>query len=822
MTVAPLPAHKLYATTDAARIPWESSQAIPRAARHNGRHMLQPRALQALELALNITTRGFNVFVCGDAHLGRSYIVQEVLRPHARKAATPPDLIHVSNFADPDRPRLIALPAGQGRKLKTALANTLTKVRKELSSRYETDVFVKQRGKLLDKFQKVRLDLLKRMENLAIDEGFNLDLDENGDVTLYPLVQGKRVSEEEFEALNADVRAALKRKGDALLQTTARLMRQLARAEQDFREDERTLEREVARRVLDALLSPLVERTLKACPGQPLREHFAALRADILDNLATFLPREATPSGGPGNSPDSPSGPPAEAHHGPTPLEQTPYVYDINLLVDNSGTIGAPIIEDDHPTAANLLGCMEREAEMGALVTDFTLIKAGSLHKAHGGFLLLHMDDVLQYPLAWEGLMRTLRSGQLRIEDASEMPDNANKPRGIEPEPLEIDVKVILVGNDAMYAALLENDERFAKLFKIKADLADATERNATGIKTYLSRMAGIIEDAGLLPFDRQALAWMVDFGSRLVEDQRKLSLKFPLLRDIMIEASALAVSRNGNMVTRAVLEEAHEARIYRANLVEELFMEEYDRDMIKVRTSGTAVGRVNGLSVTGQGNFEFGLPHQISCSVGVGHGGIIDLEREAELGGPIHTKAMMILKNYLVSQFARRKPLVLTGSLCFEQSYAGIEGDSASGAELVALLSAIAEVPVRLDLAFTGAVSQSGQIMAVGGVTHKIEGFFKVCARHGLTGTQGVLIPHDNRDHLMLSPQVIEAVRAGRFAIYPIRHIDEALELLTGLPAGKRRKNDTYTKGSLYDLVDRRLTDFGHYAEEAYTRKRR
>ena len=380
----------------------------------------------------------------------------------------------------------------------------------------------------------------------------------------------------------------------------------------------------------------------------------------------------------------------------------------------------------------------------------------------------------------------------------------------------------MLIGTEDLYEALVLNEDRFAKLFRIKAQMAERMDRNAAGVRFYLSVIARIAEESGLRPFDRTALAWLVDLGSHLCEDQRRLSLKFPLLREQMIEGDALAGMEGAEIVTGDIMERSYAARTYRANLVEEIFMEEYDREMIKVCTSGSAIGQVNGLSVTGYGDFEFGLPHRISCTVGVGHEGIIDLEREAELGGPIHTKAMMILKSYLTNLFARKKPLVLAGSLYFEQSYAGIEGDSASGAELVALLSALADVPVRLDLAFTGAVSHSGQIMAVGGVTRKIEGFFKVCARHGLTGSQGVIIPHDNVDHLMLSPDVLQAVEKGQFAIYAVRSIKEALTLLTGLPVGRRRKDDTFTPGSLYDMVDRRLERLGDYAQNSFRRTRK
>ena len=395
------------------------------------------------------------------------------------------------------------------------------------------------------------------------------------------------------------------------------------------------------------------------------------------------------------------------------------------------------------------------------------------------------------------------------------------RSKGLLPDAVPLDLKVILIGDEFVYEGLLDSDDRFGKLFRIKAELTDVMPRNAAGVRMYLNAVCRIIQADSLPPFDRTALAWLVELGSHLSEDQKRLSLKFPLVREYMVEAAALARMEKAEMVTGSILEKAYAARTYRVNLVEDVYMEEYDRNMIRVETSGKAVGQVNGLAVTTYGNFEFGLPHRISCTVGVGHDGITDLEREAELGGPIHTKAMMILVSYLTGVFASKKPLALSASLFFEQSYAGIEGDSASGAELAALLSALAEVPIRLDLAFTGAVSHSGQIMAVGGVTQKVEGFFKVCSRQKLTGTQGVILPYDNVDHLMLAPNVLKAVDEGKFAVYPVKSIEEALFLLTGMPAGRRRKDGTFTRGSLYEKVDRRLTRLGEYGQNAFRRSR-
>ena len=804
-TIAPLPASRLHATLYPARIPWETSKDIP-LPRNGRQNPFQPRAMQALGLALQIKNQGYNVYLSGEADLGRSHMLLSYLGPQAKKAQTPEDLVYVHNFADPDRPCLFALPTGMGKKLKQNLKELIEHIREELPRRFEASTYVKRRAKIVDNFQNARMGLLRKMNSVAVDKGFNLDMDESGGLTLYPLVEGKRLSEEEFDRLDTTLRLSLKSRGDNLVQAMSGYMRQLNKAEESFQDDERGLEREAMTQVLTSFFNPIEQRTLKACPVKGLDAYFTALREDILKNTDAFLQRDGGPLGDP---------------HG-APVEAVLYRYEVNLLVDNSGLDGAPIIVEDHPTAVNLLGCVERESEMGALVTDFTLIRAGSIHKANGGFLVLHIEDLLQHPNAWEGLLRALRSNMARIEDSGEGPDTPIRTKGINPEPLPLNLKVVLIGDEELYEGLLVNDDRFSKLFRIKAHMADTTERNAANVRAYLGHIATIIKETELPCFDRTALAWLIDLGSHICEDQRRLSLRFPELRELMIEASALARMRKQDVVTAPVLEEAHAARIYRANLVEEIYMEEYDRNMIKVQTSGQAIGQVNGLSVTWHGDFEFGLPHRISCTVGVGHEGIIDLEREAELGGPIHTKAMMILKSYLTDLFARKKPLVLSGSLYFEQSYAGIEGDSASGAELAALLSALADVPVRLDLAFTGAVSQTGQIMAVGGVTRKIEGFYNVCASQGLTGTQGVIMPFDNVDHLMLAPNVIEAVEKGQFSIYPVRRIEEALALLTGLSIGRRLKQGGFTKNSLYDMVDRRLERLGDYAQNAFRRTRK
>ena len=786
---------KLRAQLNPEKIPYADSREIPL----EGRLVPpQPRALRALELGFAIKEKGYNVYLSGDINLGRTYFLTSFLSPRAKKAPQPRDVAYVFNFLDPDRPWAISLPAGQGRKLKNKMASAMVRIRRDIAGQLETEAYRKKRQSIVERFQESRESLVKKMETEATSQGFNLDLDEQGGLTLYPLVEGKLLSEEEFERLDGNLKKTLKKRSEKVMAEVSKLMRKVNRAEDRYKDKEYDLDLMIVEKVLAKHLDPLAREMDKKGDNESLARYFKAMKEDMAEHLEKFLP------GSPFQDPT--------LEFPPGGGEDFFVRYQVNAFVDHHAAEGAPVVIEEHPTANNLLGCIEREAEMGALITDFTLIKAGALHRANNGYLVLSVEDVLQHPGAWEGLMRALRSGQAKIEDTDDGHDQI-RTKTIEPEPVPLDVKVILIGTDEMHEFIWENDDRFSKLFKIKAQLQDRVDRNTASIRMCLRQLGRIIREAELKPLGKRALAAMVDHCSRLAGDQQKISLQWPRVRELLVEASAFAGLENRDMVTLDILRRTIEAKEYRSNLYEEEFMEEYDRELIKVATSGQAVGRANGLSVTRFGEYDIGLPHQIACTVGVGHGGIIDLEREAELGGPIHTKGMMILKSYLLGLFAQDKPLVVTGSLCFEQSYAHVEGDSASGAELAALLSALSGAPINLSLAFTGAVNQSGEIMAVGGVSRKVEGFFEVCRRRGLTGEQGVLIPHDNTRHLMLKDEVVKAVKNGKFHIYPIKRLEQAMELLTGLPAGRRTK-DGFSTGSLYRRVDVRLRELASLAE--------
>ena len=547
-TIDPLPSSKLHATYDPALIPADDSTGI-RPAPMEGRTPIQDRAMKALDVALNIRSCGFNVYLAGDSYLGRQYMLTQYLRPVARKAATPPDLVYVYNFQTPDSPALISLPAGQGRRFRQAMEECVRDIDRDMDRRLAGQRFSKQREKLLTDYQVERTQLIHRMNNVAEHKGFSLDIDESGNMTLYPLVKGRRVSQDDFESLDAGIRIALKHRGEAVAQHMSGLVHALTKMEEGYVNQEKVLEKAAMSAVLDAVLEPLRKRMEKITDSAALSRFFQDLREDILKNTDSFIGRQADPQPQTDGRQD-----PGQ----PQPARDTVRSrYRVNVFVDNAETKGAPIVIEDHPTTANLLGCIERESELGTLVTDFTLIKSGSIHRANGGFLVLHMDDLMQHPAAWEGLIRALKASAARLEDNPDIPDTAVRTKGLRPLPVPLDLKVILIGDEYLYEGLLDSDDRFAKLFRVKAEMSDRMPRNAAGVRYYLGSISRIISQEHMQPFDRTALAWLIDLGSHICEDQKRLSLKFPIMREFMIEASALARMKGEEKVTGALLEEA-------------------------------------------------------------------------------------------------------------------------------------------------------------------------------------------------------------------------------------------------------------------------
>ncbi|WP_291320328.1 ATP-binding protein [Desulfonatronospira sp.] len=774
------------------------------AARRDNKQIFQQRAFDALELALAIKRSGYNVYLSGEKGLGRNRFILDFLSPRAEKMPTPGDWIYVNNLQEPDQPLVIGLPPGSAREFRREMQAAIKKIRESIPAGFEQDFYIRKHGDLIKEYNETRENLLSRMEHKAHRSGFSLSVDENGSLTLYPLVEGRAMDPGEFEKLESEVRKDLMQQSNRIMEALLGLSRQISRKEQDLKENERRLDREVAGTRIDSCLKKIRQ---KFSDNQRLMDYLENLKQDLLDNIDQFKPRDQSTE----TCQDMQAG----------GADACLSRYGVNIFVQHSRNGGVPVLVEDNPNYFNLLGCIERETEMGAYYTDFTLIKPGSLHKANGGFLIIRAEDILAQPQAWEGLLRCLRSGRAEIEDPADQYEMV-RTRTIRPEPIDLDIKIILLGSDELYELLLEADERFGKLFKVKAHLRESTPRTRESIRNQSTDLAAIAGSNSLMPFDREAVAALVDQSSRIAGDQQKLSLKYSQLADLMVEADAFARMQGMDKVNAGSVCRALEARKYRLSLYEDEFMSEYEREAIKVRTQGSAVGRANGLSISMYGDYILALPHQISCTTGVGHGGIMDLEREAELGGPIHTKGMMIIKGYLQNLFAQNKPLVLSGSLCFEQNYAQIDGDSASGAELAALLSALSNVPINLSYAFTGAISQSGAVMAVGEVTRKIEGYFELCRRKGLTGGQGVIIPRDNLAHLMPNSQVIGAVKENMFQVYAVTCIEEAMEILTGTRAGKKLADGKYSPGSIYRLADERLQHLAHLADKQVPGKRK
>src|SRR5213083_851132 len=655
----------------------------------------QDRALKALKFGVEMKGKGFNVYVAGPPITGK--------RPAARSFQE-----NMKNLVDQAKR---AVPAALQNEEFVSRGNTITKKA------------VAERNKILS-------DLNKQAEV----HGYTVRMTQLG-ITIIPVVDGKTVSQEEFDSLPARV----KKKYDQ--------------------------SRDTVRAALD-----------KA--GKEVNE----LRDDIMENTELFTP------GGTEEKPDAEQQSPMEKGL-PDFLFRR---YDVNVIVDNSELKGAPVISEDNPTVTNLLGKFENESRFGALTTDFTLIKGGSLHRANGGYLILGAIELLKNQFSYDGLKRVLQSGGILIEETGQRLGVAST-KTLVPQPIPLNVKVILVGDHEIYQALYTQDPDFGILFKVKAHFDDSIERNDQNQKTYGSFVHSLCEREGLNHLEAPALAKVVEYGSRLAEDQTKLSTKFPEIADLVREANFYATQDGAKIVKDVHIKKALDEKVYRSNLLDEKIKEMIERGIILIDTAGAQVGQVNGLSVISLGDFDFGQPSRITASLGLGRRGIIDIERESRMGGQTHTKGVMIISGYLENKYAHDKPLSLSCRLVFEQSYGGVDGDSASSTELYAILSALSELPIKQNLAVTGSVNQKGEVQAIGGVNEKIEGFYKTCKAKGLKGDEGVMIPRSNVQHLMLNEQVVEAVRQGRFHIYPVSTIDEGIEILTGVNAGQLKTDGTY-----------------------------
>lgn len=754
----------------------------------------QERAIEAIKFGVGMTDPEYNIYVAGTTDTGATYMARAYLEEEAKQQPPPPDWCYVYNFKEPDKPTALKLPPGRANKLKDGMNHVVEALKVDVPTTFSTDDYRYKEQVLRQEFENKRRHVIDTLREKVEAKGFLLQVDPQG-VSIIPGKDGKIIPPERLARFTPEEKKALRDKGDKLSVEMNQAMNQIGTLESDYIERRKQLHNKVALAVVKKRMQPMVTEFKDQ---SHVLNYLATVRQDIVENVDDF--RRRTDDDGP---------------KGPFPQAASVLAmnkYRVNVLIDNSETKGAPVVYTSSPTYPALFGRIEREAIFGALITDFTMIKPGALHEANGGYLVLKATDILKWYVSWEALKRAVRHKEVKIEDVSEMYGFITT-RTLKPEPIPLNLKLVITGDPYIYELLYVYDDRFKQMFKIKAHLDDRTDRTKKRIRECISCMARFCEEENLKHIDRTGIARLLEYSMEVAGSRDKITLQLGAIADIIREANYWARKKKKRYISVSDVETAIEKKIYRSSLIEERVQELIKKDIFWVETDGYKVGQINGLAILQTGDHMFGKPGRITANVSMGKAGVITIDRESRLSGNIHTKGVIILSSYLRENFAQDRPLTLTASLCFEQTYGMVDGDSASSTELFALLSAIGNVPIFQGIAVTGSVSQKGEIQPIGGVTRKIEGFFDICKHKKLTGKQGVIIPAKNVRELMLKKEVVQAVEAGKFHIYPIKTIAQGIEILTGMKAGRRHKDGTYPKGTVFRAVDDRLKELAEKA---------
>ncbi|MFN8522241.1 MAG: AAA family ATPase [Chloroflexota bacterium] len=783
---------KLRNRCDPSKFEFQTTAELPSADGPVG----QQRATDALSFALSVQERGFNVYVAGAPGTGKTSAIHRFLGDAARARPTPDDWCYVHNFRDESRPKALRLPPGQGRVLRDALSKLIQGARREIPRAFESEDYIAGREAIVGGLNRRREEEVSGLSSRAQARGFALQATPMG-LVLVPVMGNRPIPDEELAGLPAEMREVIARNRGELEAEVRSFLKDMRSAEREARDGMEAQDREVALHAVGGLVDDVVDDY----PDRPdITAYLEEVREGILADIALFRGHPLPADG----SPPKPivSSDPEHVLH-----ERAFRKYEVNVAVDNGDTEGAPVIVEANPTYPNLLGRIEREALLGALLTDFTLISPGALLRANGGYLVLRVTDLLRAPMAYEGLKRSLREGAVEIEDLGEAL-GLTSARGLRPDPIPLDVKIFLLGEPMHYYMLHALDPDFRELVKVRADFDTIMNRTDASEAAYIQAVSTCVAAGSCRPLSREAMARLVEESSRLAADQRKLSLRFGQVQDLLSEANHWAAVERADTIGAAHVRKAVEQRLYRSGLIRERLIELITRDVIQIQTDGEATGQINGLAVMEVGDLPFGRPSRITATIGVGREGLLDIERQAQLGGKIHSKGLMILGGYLTDTYARDKPLALNARLTFEQSYEEVEGDSASLAETLALLSRLADAPLRQSIAVTGSMNQYGVVQPIGGANEKIEGFFDVCAARGLTGEQGVIVPASNVENLMLRDDVVAAAEQGKFHVYAVHSVDEAIEIISGVPAGSRGSDGQFQPDGIHSRVDARLRE--------------
>ncbi len=763
----------------------------------------QEIAIEALRFGVSMRHPDYHIYAFAPATAARLGFVRDFLDQCAAKEPPPSDVCYVNNFENPQTPSVLALPAGRGAQLRDAMKELVQELRAALPAAFENEDYRTKRHGIDEKFKQRQEEAFGALQKRAQKEGVAIIRTPVG-IAFAPMRDNEVLSPDEFQKLPAAERKKITATIESMQEEMEGIIRQVPVWAREHRDELRQLNRDVTRYAVAHLMQ---EERAAFADLPPVAIYLAAVERDVIENADDFL--------GEGGRSEMALGPIAEAA-GPDHLAFRRY--QVNLLVDNSGMTGAPVIYEDNPTVHSLVGRIEHIARFGALLTDFNLLKAGALHRANGGYLVLDAMKLLRNPLAYDALKRALRAGEVRIQSLEQM---LSLTGTVSPDaaPVPLRIKVVLIGPRILYYLLSQFDSEFTELFKVQVDVEDQIDRDAERMLMVARMIATLVRRHRLRPLDRGGVARLLEQLARESGDGHKLSIETPAVLDLVKESDHWAGQAGRAVIAAADIQQAIDARQRRADRIYRRMREQVLNGVLQVETTGRRIGQVNGLSVIALGGFNFGHPSRITAQVRLGSGRVIDIEREVELGGHLHSKGVLILSGFLGGRYAQDKPLSLQASLVFEQSYGPIEGDSASSAELYALLSAIGQLPLRQDLAVTGSVDQHGRIQAIGGVNEKIEGFFDLCAEQGLSGRQGVIVPAANIRHLMLRQDVVDAVAEGKFAVYAVKTVDEGMALLTGMPAGAADSAGNYPAGSVNHAVAARLE---HYASKARELARR
>ena len=758
----------------------------------------QERAESALELSLEIDSPGFNVYISGIAGSGRNTAIKSQLERVACTKPVPRDWGYVHNFDEPSQPLAISLPCGMIRTLAHDMAELVTSCRHDIPAVFESDDYTHRVEEVTQEFQVKRQTITDDLEQLAQKVGFTITFTQVG-ITPVPIKDGRQMTQEEFTSLSDEEREDLRERAETIQHDITHVTQEMRRFSKGVGERVKEVDTELVRFTLTPIINELKEKFKEHAK---VVDYINNVEADMVDNLDIFKPRESQ------QQPDIP---------GLTNGQREAGLFDkyrVNELIDNTSCEGAPVVFEYSPTYYNLFGRIEYRARVGTFTTDLTMIKPGAVHRANGGYLVLQARDLLLNPLSWETLKRTLRSGEVQIENIGEqyspLPSST-----LRPETIPVNTKIILVGSPMLVQRLRGADEDFRRYFKVVADFDTVMTRNKENMSKYAGFVAAQADINGLQPFHKTAVARIMDYSSRLVEDQDKLTTRFMDIADMLTESNYWAKKAGADIVLDEHVKQALEQKHYRLSLTEDRLQEFIEDGTIQIETQGAKTGQVNGLAVYSLGDYSFGKPSKITARVSLGRGQLLNIEREAQMSGKIHNKGFMTLSGYLHGKYGREKPLSLSASIGFEQTYSEVDGDSASSTELYTLLSELSGRPIDQGIAVTGSVNQTGDVQAIGGATHKIEGFYAVCKAQGLTGTQGVMIPATNLRNLVLNDEVVTAVRDGMFHIFAVNTIDEGIEVLTGTPAGQPQEDGSYPEGTIHYLVEKRLDEMAAKVRE-------